>query len=491
MLRRDRQLRVQVNQLIDGGVFALGVYLAWAIRYYWAYFGPPWVKTVFGKKGVEVLLGTKEVASIFHSYGVDKIANFPDYFWLFLVMIFMTPVVLEWQGFYERLFFSPIRQMAWQLAKACTLCVVGLIVVDFMVKKGEPSARGVFVLFGFCSFGLMFLKEELIRVAYKTQLGQAQYKRRIILAGALKDTRRLQMDIGKWKEDLEVVGEFDLNTKPVEELVASLHEHSVNAVVIAARHTFFDRVEKAIRACELEGIESWLLADFFDTQISQTSLDQFYGRPVLVFRCGTENSWPRLMKQLIDFTGALAILAIWSLPMLAAALAIKLTSRGPVFFKQERAGLNGKPFVMYKFRSMVTNAEQLKQELERLNEMSGPVFKVTDDPRVTKVGHLLRKFSLDEFPQLFNVLRFEMSLVGPRPLPVDEVRRFDDVSHRRRLSVRPGLTCIWQVSGRNDVKDFNDWVRMDLEYIDNWSLWLDMKILWRTIWVVLLGTGGR
>jgi len=146
---------------------------------------------------------------------------------------------------------------------------------------------------------------------------------------------------------------------------------------------------------------------------------------------------------------------------------------------------------MYKFRSMVTNAEQMKQELERLNEMSGPVFKVTDDPRVTKVGHLLRKFSLDEFPQLFNVLRFEMSLVGPRPLPVDEVRRFDDVSHRRRLSVRPGLTCIWQVSGRNDVKDFNDWVRMDLEYIDNWSLWLDMKILWRTIWVVLLGTGGR
>jgi exopolysaccharide biosynthesis polyprenyl glycosylphosphotransferase len=489
MLRRDRQLRVQVNQLIDGGVFALGLWLAWVIRYYWTYFGPNLVEAIFGHPGVEALFGTKEVASIFGSRGVDEIARFTDYFWLFLVVIPMTPMVLEWQGFYERLVFSPVKQMAWQLAKACTICAVGLILIDFMLRK--YPARGVFVLFGFCSFGLMFLKEELVRVAYKTQLGQAQYKRRIILAGALKDIRRLQADIGRWTEDLEVVGEFDLNTRPVEELVVVLHELSVNALVIAARHTFFDRVEKAIRACELEGIETWLLADFFDTQISETTLDHFYGRPVLVFRCGTENSWPRLIKQIVDFVGALAILLVSLLPMAAAAIAIKLTSRGPVFFKQERSGLNGKPFVMYKFRSMVSNAEQLKQEVERLNEMSGPVFKVTADPRVTKVGRLLRKFSLDEFPQLFNVLRFEMSLVGPRPLPLDEVRRFDDMSHRRRLSVRPGLTCTWQVSGRNDVKDFNDWVRMDLEYIDNWSLWLDTKILWRTIWVVLLGKGGR
>jgi lipopolysaccharide/colanic/teichoic acid biosynthesis glycosyltransferase len=168
-----------------------------------------------------------------------------------------------------------------------------------------------------------------------------------------------------------------------------------------------------------------------------------------------------------------------------------VTSPGPVFFRQQRAGLNGKPFVMYKFRSMVTDAEQLQQELAQLNEMSGPVFKVTNDPRVTPVGKILRKFSIDEFPQLINVLRFEMSLVGPRPLPVNEVKRFDDLAHRRRLSVRPGLTCTWQVSGRNDVKDFKEWVRMDLEYIDNWSLWLDCKILWRTIWVVLLGKGAR
>ena len=146
---------------------------------------------------------------------------------------------------------------------------------------------------------------------------------------------------------------------------------------------------------------------------------------------------------------------------------------------------------MLKFRSMVSNAEQRQHEIAALNEMGGPVFKVSNDPRITRVGAFLRKYSLDELPQLFNVLRGEMSLVGPRPLPVYEVEKFDDPAHRRRLSVKPGLTCLWQVSGRNEVRDFRDWVRLDLEYIDNWSLWLDVKILARTIPAVLAGTGAR
>jgi lipopolysaccharide/colanic/teichoic acid biosynthesis glycosyltransferase len=182
---------------------------------------------------------------------------------------------------------------------------------------------------------------------------------------------------------------------------------------------------------------------------------------------------------------------LFVVPMLLVALLIKITSPGPVLFVQRRAGLNGQPFMIYKFRTMVSNAEQLKNELDRLNEMSGPVFKVSKDPRVTSIGKFLRRFSIDEFPQLLNVLRGEMSLVGPRPLPVYEVRRFDDVAHRRRLSVKPGLTCSWQVSGRNNVSDFKEWVRLDLEYIDNWSLWLDLKILLRTIPVVLIGTGAK
>jgi lipopolysaccharide/colanic/teichoic acid biosynthesis glycosyltransferase len=173
------------------------------------------------------------------------------------------------------------------------------------------------------------------------------------------------------------------------------------------------------------------------------------------------------------------------------ALAIKLASPGPVFFQQQRSGLNGAPFTLCKFRTMVTNAEQFKHELEAMNEMRGPVFKIAKDPRITALGKFLRRYSLDELPQLWNVLHGEMSLVGPRPLPVDEVRRFNDLAHRRRLSVKPGLTCLWQVQGRNKISDFQDWVRLDLEYIDNWSLWLDIKILLRTIPAVFTATGAK
>jgi exopolysaccharide biosynthesis polyprenyl glycosylphosphotransferase len=198
-----------------------------------------------------------------------------------------------------------------------------------------------------------------------------------------------------------------------------------------------------------------------------------------------------VIKQVIDVVGSAVLLLLgWPL-LLAVALAIRLTSPGPILFRQKRCGVNGRPFTMLKFRSMQTNAEQRKAELEFMNEMEGPVFKITNDPRITPIGRFLRKYSLDELPQLFNVLRGEMSLVGPRPLPVDEVKRFDDLAYRRRLSVKPGLTCLWQISGRNEVRDFKDWVRLDLEYIDNWSLWLDLKILWWTVPAVLAGSGAK
>ena len=342
------------------------------------------------------------------------------------------------------------------------------------------------------SFFLVFLKESLIRWGYKSKFGQAQLKKRVILIGSRDDTERLRIEIGdQSRNEIQIVSEFDLNEASIEDLLHFIHEHSVNGVIINAKHTYFGQVEKAILACELEGVETWLVADFFKTQISRTSFDDFYGRPVLVFHSGPESSWQAAIKQVLDIVGALILLIILSPFFVFAAVAIKLTSPGPIFFKQKRSGLNGQPFTMYKFRSMVTNAAQRQHEILSMNEMTGPVFKVTNDPRITPIGHFLRKSSIDEFPQLINVLRFEMSLVGPRPLPVEEVRRFDDLAHRRRLSVKPGLTCLWQVKGRNNVTNFKDWVRLDLEYIDNWSLWLDFKILWWTIPVVLLAKGAK
>jgi exopolysaccharide biosynthesis polyprenyl glycosylphosphotransferase len=371
-----------------------------------------------------------------------------------------------------------------------TLAVLGLVTVLFLRK--QELARAVIFLFGGFAFLLVMVKEELVLSWMQSKLGQEQLKRRVVLVGMAEDTAQIERDLEtKARGAVEVLARLDLHETSGEKLIELLHDRAANGVILSARHTYFEQVEKVIELCELEGVEVWLLADFFKTRVSQTSVDDFLGRPTVVFRSAPEASWQGVAKQTLDFVGALVLLLLASPVFLLAALAVKLTSSGPVLFRQQRSGLNGRPFTMLKFRTMVTDAEQLKAELASFNEMDGPVFKVTNDPRVTPVGRFLRKWSVDELPQLWNVLRFEMSLVGPRPLPVDEVRRINDPAHRRRLSVKPGLTCLWQISGRNEVSSFKEWVRLDLEYIDNWSLWLDLKILLKTIPVVITGAGAK
>jgi exopolysaccharide biosynthesis polyprenyl glycosylphosphotransferase len=463
MLRRDRQIRMQIHQLLDACLFAVSFWLAYALR---------------------------SDPTIIDLFNLPPVNPFEDYVWLYLLVIPVAPVVLESQGFYTRPVLGARRTMAWPLAKGCLLIVLGLILVVFFFKM--TIARAVIVWFGFTSFILVSIKEELLRIAFRSQFGKSQYLRRYMLVGTAVETRRLKGELDdKAFRELEVVSEVDLNQTPIDQLVALLHELSVNGVIVSTKHSYFEQVEQVIHACELEGVEAWLMADFFKTQISRTSFDDFHGHPILVFRTTPEASWQSVMKQLLDFFGALVLLVVLALPLFIIGLLIKLTSPGPILFRQQRSGLNGRPFTIYKFRTMVTNAEQFKHELEAMNEMKGPVFKVSNDPRITPIGKWLRKFSLDEWPQFFNVLRGEMSLVGPRPLPVDEVKRFNDLAHRRRLSVKPGLTCLWQIRGRNKIADFRDWVRLDLEYIDNWSIWLDLKILWLTVPVVFTGAGAK
>src|SRR6266496_665085 len=464
MLRRDRQLRTQIYQLKDAALFALGLWLAHFVRYH--------------------------VPAEFLWWNFDPIDTFDKFVWLYLIIIPGVPLVLESQGFYQRPVFASRRETAWTLFKGCLLTTVSVILVMFLFRVA--LARGVIVLFGTISFGLVFLSEELLRLAYRSRFGELQLKERVLLVGAAVDTARMREDLRSLRDgDLEILAELDINQSGIADLVKLLHETSANSVIINAKHTFFGQVEKAIHACEIEGVEAWLVADFFKTHVSRTSFDDFYGRPVLVFRSAPEASWQGVFKQLLDLVLAVVLLVFLLPVFLFVAVAIKQTSPGPVLFRQRRCGLNGRPFTMLKFRSMVSDAEQRQQELAALNEMGGPVFKLSKDPRITPIGKCLRKFSIDEFPQLVNVLRGDMSLVGPRPLPVDEVRRFHDLAHRRRLSVKPGLTCLWQISGRNNVSDFKDWVRLDLEYIDNWSLWLDFKILCRTVPIVLAGTGAK
>jgi exopolysaccharide biosynthesis polyprenyl glycosylphosphotransferase len=287
------------------------------------------------------------------------------------------------------------------------------------------------------------------------------------------------------------VGEIDFETEPLTVLVEALHKHSVSRVIFAGGHSHLNHLQKAIEACEVEGVEAWLVADFIKTSIARPDFDMFGSRPVIVFRTTPEISWALFIKTTIDFTGAL-ILVILNLPLfLLASIGIMLTSPGPIIFRQNRAGKHGRPFTMYKFRTMNTDAEMRHAELVAYNLMSGPVFKIENDPRITSFGKWLRKTSIDELPQLINVLKGTMSLVGPRPLPIYEVEKFENSAQRRRLSVKPGLTCLWQIEGRNTISDFNDWVRLDLKYIDNWSNWLDLKILLKTIPAVLFGFGAK
>mgnify|MGYP000896892858 CR=1 FL=1 len=230
-----------------------------------------------------------------------------------------------------------------------------------------------------------------------------------------------------------------------------------------------------------------LMPDLYHTNIARAVPSSLNGTPTVAYRRVPENLVALGFKHLVDKTGAVIGILLAAPIMITAAIAIKLESRGPVFFKQTRSGANGRPFPLYKFRTMTADAERHKESLRDLNEMSGPVFKIKQDPRVTRVGRVLRKYSIDEIPQFFNILRGEMSLVGPRPPLPSEVANYEPWQ-RRKLAVKPGLTCIWQVSGRNQI-DFEDWMRLDLEYIDNWSLWLDARILAKTVPTVLKGEG--
>ena len=243
-----------------------------------------------------------------------------------------------------------------------------------------------------------------------------------------------------------------------------------------------------VKACEEQGITVRFLPDIFNLSLASARVEQFGDEPIITLRVGALQGDEMVFKRVLDFSLSLILLIVLSPLFVVLAVLIKATSPGPVFFSQERVGLHKRRFGLIKFRTMVAGAEEQQADLEALNEASGPVFKIKADPRLTPLGKVLRRSSLDELPQLLNVLVGDMSLVGPRPLPVRDFEGFDLDWHRRRFSVRPGITCLWQVNGRSSVP-FDKWMELDMQYIDQWSLWLDVKILARTIPAVLRGSG--
>ncbi len=261
----------------------------------------------------------------------------------------------------------------------------------------------------------------------------------------------------------------------------------VDAVFVAVEPRDLPRAQGLFSLVERMGVPICFVPQVFEPSIARMRPEQVNGTPFMLYRAVPENQLVLAAKNMFDKLGALCAMVLVAPVMLLATAAIKLSSKGPVLFKQTRCGLNGRQFTLYKFRTMCQDAENKKAELEGLNEMSGPVFKVRNDPRVTRLGAILRKMSLDELPQFINVLKGDMSMVGPRPPLPEEVARYEPWQHRK-LSVKPGVTCTWQISGRNNI-DFEQWMRLDLDYIDNWSLWKDTKILVKTIPAVLKGNG--
>lgn len=275
-----------------------------------------------------------------------------------------------------------------------------------------------------------------------------------------------------------------------ESLASALTEYAIDEVIFTDVVESMDAVRAMVEMCAQQGVRTTIAADLFSVGMLQSQISYFGGMPLIHFQTPPGDAWQLSVKRWVDIVLSGLLLIILAPVFMVIALGIKLTSPGPVFFVQRRVGLNGRLFSLYKFRSMVCDAERQLKELKRYNEMAGPVFKMKRDPRVTPFGRFLRRYSLDELPQLWNVFIGHMSLVGPRPPVPGEVSLYER-SDRRRLSMRPGLTCIWQVSGRNEIVDFESWVKMDLDYIDNWSLGRDFILLFKTIPAVLAGTGAR
>lgn len=392
------------------------------------------------------------------------------------------------------------RRVVTRYFKVVGIGLVMFIAATFVFKIGFV-ARTYVVLLGIVQLSALMLGRVLLIELFSLFRRQAVDGHRVLVVGrgeqAVAFARSLRTGT-PWNNKLighvEVPNEYGLPEAvpvlgPLRQLDTLLDGQPIDEVVFAVPDQPPETFEEALRHCEERGVDVLLTMPPDVPRAGKIEVAKVtgYDLPMIGMRRTPTSEGRLLVKRLLDLSGAVVGLLLLAPILLVTAIAIKVTAPGPVFFSQVRSGRNGRKFRMHKFRSMVVNAEKLKKELEKFNEMDGPVFKMKHDPRITRVGRFIRKTSIDELPQLFNVLVGEMSLVGPRPPLPSEVDQYKPWQ-RRRLSVKPGITGPWQVSGRNEI-DFEEWMRMDLEYIDNWSLWLDLRIIFLTVPVVLIHKG--
>ena len=382
------------------------------------------------------------------------------------------------------------------------LASFAVIAVALFLFKMEFVSRSVLVGFFVANTGVLVAIRWFLAWWYLSPArdGRENHLRLLIVGSgprAQKLVRRMRAS-SDW--GLEVIGYLDTNTTAfnrrsgdnvlghVNQISKVLRASVVDEVIVAVPRKMLGDLQSIVDACQEEGVRLRFMADIYDFEAARVQLAVVDGIPLLSFEPVAQDETLLMLKRLFDLTAVVLVLPLLLPLFIAVALAIRLESPGPAVFVQERVGFQKRRFKMYKFRSMVRDAEARMSEVEHLNEASGPNFKIKNDPRLTRIGKFLRKTSIDELPQLINVLRGDMSLVGPRPMSVRDVQLFDKGIQRKRFSVRPGITCLWQISGRSGLP-FAEWLRLDLQYIDNWSFGLDLKILLKTIPTVLKGKG--
>lgn len=451
---------------------------------------------------IRVIVGLSEKAYA-DSATWEGFLFFASKYWMLLIgfpLIWMGIFYIN--GLYRELHTRTLRKSLWLIFTSSIWAAVVSGSYVFLLKL-ELTSRLFFVVYSVTAFFMMIIKQKLFLFALEKAHARGYNQENLLIVGTgprarefihmIKENTRWGLNIvgliddehglyGKEFEGYRVLGR-------IQDIGFIVNRIVVDRVIFVVPRLWLHRIEAAILECEKAGVPTSISLDLYNLHISRARQTDFNGFPLLEFQTFYAKEWQLFLKRAIDLVLSTLAIVFFSPLMILVAILIKLTSKGPVLFKQTRVGLQGRRFTLYKFRSMVVDAEKRRKELESHNEMDGPVFKIKNDPRITAIGSFLRKTSIDELPQFFNVLKGDMSIVGPRPPLVHEVEEYQ-VWQRRRLSLKPGITCIWQVSGRNKIS-FDQWMKMDLEYIDNWSLMLDLKILIRTFFVVLIGYGAE
>jgi exopolysaccharide biosynthesis polyprenyl glycosylphosphotransferase len=420
----------------------------------------------------------------------------------FFIYVIAYHFVLCWHRLYTSRRLTGVNEEVIDIVMA-TLVGSLLLLLLLNIHGKTPANSEIIIFWANCS-AFLISSRLLLRATLRRCRLKGKNLRHIVIAGineravlfAQELLSRPELgyrligfvdDVGERTPEFDKTG-YEL-VADVENFAEFLRKQVVDEVMICLPvKSHYQQAANIAAICEEHGIIVRFLSDIFNPKFAHSTVHQFEGRPVTTLYTGHMVGRSMIVKRMMDIIISLALIAALAPVFLIAAVLVKFSSKGPVFFVQKRLGLNKRHFDICKFRTMCCDAEQRQAELEHLNEASGAAFKIKEDPRITPVGSLLRKTSIDELPQLLNVLKGEMSLVGPRPLPIRDYEGFDKDWHRRRFSVRPGITCLWQISGRSNIS-FDRWMELDMEYIDRWSLWLDIKILLQTIPAVIRGAG--